>query len=315
MSKNILITGISGFVGQNFVKYFNKQSDFKLFGLDIVFEEIEGVEKIYSWDELDKIDDMDVVIHLAGKAHDLKKTSDEQSYFDINYGLTKKIYDWFLSSSCSKFFLMSSVKAVADVVQGDFLTEEVQAKPITAYGRSKIKAEEYLLSRDLPRNKSYFILRPCMIHGPGNKGNLNLLYRFAKSGIPYPLGAFENKRSFLSVENLCFVFQEFINRDIDSGTYQVSDDEALSTNELISMISNALGKKPKIWNLPEKFISQLAKIGTRLKLPLTEERLMKLTENYVVSNDKIKAVLGTDFPVSARDGLVRTIESFSNPSK
>ncbi|MPQ46465.1 NAD-dependent epimerase/dehydratase family protein [Marinifilum sp. N1E240] len=313
--KKLLITGISGFVGQNLVKYFNNQSVFKLYGLDIVFKEIVGVEKIYSWNSLEEIRDIDIVIHLAGKAHDLKKTSDEQAYFDINYGLTKQIYDWFLTTNCSKFFLMSSVKAVADVVQGAFLTEEVKPAPITAYGRSKIKAEEYLLSKKLPTEKSFFILRPCMIHGPGNKGNLNLLYRFAKSGIPYPLGAFENKRSFLSVENLCFVFKEFINRDIDSGIYQLSDDESLSTNELISIISNTLGKKSKIWNLPETFIVRLAKFGTRLKLPLTEERLVKLTENYVVSNDKIKKVLERNLPVSAREGLIKTIESFSSLSK
>lgn len=307
---NILITGISGFVGRNLVEYLRFQHIYRIFGLDIVFEEINGVEKIYSWDELDRIEAIDIVIHLAGKAHDLKNTSDDKIYFDVNYGLTKKIYDWYLNSNCSKFFLMSSVKAVADMVQGGFLEEDEKPNPITAYGKSKLKAEEYILSQRLSSGKSYYIFRPCMIHGPGNKGNLNLLYRFAKSGIPYPLGSFDNKRSFLSIGNLCFVFNEFINEDIQSGIYQVSDDEAISTNDLISIISTTLGRKTRIWKLPVKFIAGFAKIGTLLRLPLTEERLLKLTENYVVSNQKIKSVLKKDLPISANVGLRSTIESF-----
>jgi nucleoside-diphosphate-sugar epimerase len=85
------------------------------------------------------------------------------------------------------------------------LTEEVEPKPLTHYGKSKLMAEEYILSQPLSVGKSYYILRPCMIHGPGNKGNLNLLYQIVQKGIPYPLAAFENKRSFLSIENLCFI--------------------------------------------------------------------------------------------------------------
>ncbi|MDP4679990.1 MAG: nucleoside-diphosphate-sugar epimerase, partial [Cyclobacteriaceae bacterium] len=100
--------------------------------------------------------------------------------------------------------------------------------------------EEYIQSQPLPQGKSYYILRPCMIHGPGNKGNLNLLYKLISNGIPYPLAAFENKRSFLSVENLCFVIRELLERDdIPSGIYNVSDDEVLSSNTLIKLIAKA----------------------------------------------------------------------------
>jgi hypothetical protein len=71
-----------------------------------------------------------------------------------------------------------------------------------------------------------------MIHGEGNKGNLNLLYQLVSKGLPWPLGNFKNQRSFLSIENLCFVIREIVERnDILFGIYQVADDEALSTNE------------------------------------------------------------------------------------
>ena len=73
-----------------------------------------------------------------------------------------------------------------------------------------------------------------MIHGPNNKGNLNLLYSFVKKNIPYPFGSFENKRSFVSIDNLCFVIKELIeNKEIPSGVYNISDDQTLSTNELV----------------------------------------------------------------------------------
>jgi len=133
-----------------------------------------------------------------------------------------------------------------------------------------------------------------MIHGPGNKGNLNLLYKLVQKGSPWPLGAFENKRSFTSIDNLTFIIDQIIEKDIDPGIYQVADDEALSTNELIQLIATAQNRKSIIWKIPKKLIKFSAKIGDYLHLPLNSERLKKLTESYVVSNQKIKKALGIE---------------------
>jgi len=151
-----------------------------------------------------------------------------------------------------------------------------------------------------------------MIHGQGNKGNLNLLYKLASKGIPWPLGVFENKRSFCSIDNLMFIIKEMIEReDIPSGVFNVADDEALSTNDVISILAKSQNKKAKIWNVSKGLIQLLAKLGDLLHLPLTTERLQKLTESYVVSNQKIKIAIGKDFPVSAKAGLLKTFQSFS----
>jgi len=308
--KSILITGISGFVGTNLVKYFVENSDYKIYGLDINNPKIDNVDKIWNWSELDLIKDIDVVIHLAGKAHDLKNSSDDKAYFDINYGLTKTIFDWYKKSNATKFFLMSSVKAVADVVNGE-LTEDVVPNPITAYGKSKIMAEEYIQSVELPDDKGFYIFRPCMIHGPGNKGNLNLLYSLVSKGLPWPLASFDNKRSFLSVQNLAFVFSSFIDGNIKSGIYNISDNEPISTNKLIEIISEGVGKRCKLWHISTAFIKFVAKIGDAIRLPLNSERLQKLTENYVVSNNKLKSVLFTELPLSSTSGLKLTVQSFS----
>lgn len=306
----ILITGIHGFVGSNLVAYLAKDNE--LYGLDIIAPEKEGVVKTYSWDDLNagNVTEVDAIIHLAGKAHDTKNQSAAEVYFKVNTGLTQKIFDWFLSQpSCRKFVFFSTAKAAADKVDG-ILTEDVTPAPVGPYGESKIKAEQYILSK-MPADRQVYIFRPCMIHGPGNKGNLNLLYNVVRKGIPYPLGAFENKRTFTSVENICFAVNGVLTRDVPSGIYNMGDDEALSTNELIEEICRSLGKRAHIWHLPKGLMNGVAKLGGALHLPLNPERLRKLTEDYISSNEKIKKALGVEkMPVDARAGLQRTLESF-----
>lgn len=311
---NILITGIHGFVGSNLVAALAKEH--VLYGLDIVIPKKEGVVKTFSWEDVEsrQLPVVDVIIHLAGKAHDTKNKAQAQEYFDINTGLTKKIFDFFLHSSARKFIFFSSVKAAADFVVGDVLTEEVIPTPVGPYGESKIAAEEYIFSKEIQwrDSKEVYVLRPCMIHGPGNKGNLNLLYHVVKKGLPWPLGDFENRRTFTSIDNLCYVIDGLIQKEVPSGIYHMADDEALSTNELIALICDVLGKKPRIWKVNRKFMTGCARLGSAVHLPLNLERLRKLTENYVVSNAKIKSALGISrMPVRAEEGIRKTLKSFS----
>lgn len=310
----ILITGIHGFVGTNLVKSLKEQHT--LYGLDIIMPQKEGIVRTYSWNDLERgiIPEIDAIIHLAGKAHDTKNQSNAETYFQVNTELTKKVYDYFLHSSAQKFIFFSSVKAAADIVPGGILTESIVPNPVGPYGESKIKAEEYIQSK-WPDNKSVYILRPCMIHGPGNKGNLNLLYQVVSKRIPWPLGSFENRRSFTSIGNLCFVIEGLISKPVPSGIYHIGDDEALSTNELIEVICEALGRKAHIWHINKGLMELIAHLSGFLRLPLNPERLRKLTENYVVSNTKIKAALGIrQMPIRAKDGLILTIRSFKDHS-
>lgn len=306
----ILITGVHGFVGSNLVKALSKEHI--IYGLDIISPTKEGVRYTFSWDFLDcedGIPEVDAIIHLAGKAHDTKNEAAADVYFKVNTELTKKIYDYFLKSKAKKFIFFSTAKAAADKVEG-VLTEDVVPSPVGPYGESKIAAEKYI-QEHLANDKQVYILRPCMIHGPGNKGNLNLLYGVVKNGIPWPLGAFENRRTFTSIENLCFVINGLLTKDVPTGIYNMGDDEALSTNELIEEICKSLGKNAHIWKLPKGLMTGVAKIGGALHLPLDSERLRKLTENYISSNAKIKKALGVEkMPVDAREGLQRTLESF-----
>lgn len=319
----ILITGVHGFVGSNLVKYLAPSHT--IYGLDIIAPEKEGVVKTFSWDDLDKegeIPPVDAIIHLAGKAHDTRNKSAAEVYFKVNTDLTKRIFDWFFANStATKFVFFSTAKAAADRVDG-VLTENVKPSPVGPYGESKILAETYIKNKcgvlsytqhEWPsvNGKDVYIFRPCMIHGPGNKGNLNLLYSVVSKGIPWPLGAFDNRRTFTSVENICFAVEGVLTRDVPSGIYNMGDDEALSTNELIKVICSVLGKKAHIWNISKGFMNGLAKVGGWLHLPLNPLRMQKLTENYVSSNLKIKKALGIErFPVDAQEGLKTTISCF-----
>ncbi len=314
----VLITGVHGFVGSNLVKALSKEHT--IYGLDIIAPEKDGVVKTYSWEDVDadRIPAVEGIIHLAGKAHDTKNQAATDVYFKVNTGLTQKIFDYFLvHDSIKKFVFFSTAKAAADRVEG-VLTEDVVPSPVGPYGESKIAAEQYIMSC-MEHNyyqvagRGIYVFRPCMIHGPGNKGNLNLLYNVVKKGIPWPLGAFENRRTFTSIENVCFAVDGVLAKDVPSGIYNMGDDEALSTNELIEEICKSLGKKAHIWKLPKGLMCGIAKIGGLLHLPLDPERLRKLTENYISSNAKIKAALGVEkMPVDAREGLKVTLESFNS---
>lgn len=309
MYKTILITGATGFVGTNLNEYL--KTCYEVFSMSVRYKS-----------DQDFIVKADAIVHLAGKAHDLKKVSQHQDYYDSNFELTRQLFDAFLHSEATVFIFMSTVKAIADEVKG-VLTEDgvvnsnslnstfQHCEPTTHYGIAKHMAEEYLLNQQLPEGKRVYILRPCMIHGPGNKGNLNLLYKLVSKGLPWPLGAFENQRSFLSVENLCFVIKELLeNEAIPSGVYNVADDKAFSTNELIQMLGESLGKSAKFWRISQNIIRFIAKVGDIFPLPLNSERLQKLTESYVVSNQKIIKAMGKSLPTLSEDGLRLTFKSF-----
>lgn len=283
----VYITGITGFIGQNLSHYLGEN----VVGVNLRKQEHLVFEKGAA------------VVHLTGKAHDLKKTSQASEYFAVNTELTKKVFDAFLVSDAGVFVFMSTIKAA-----------EGAGKQASAYSQSKYQAEKYILAQKVPPGKRVYILRPVMVHGPGNKGNLNVLFVAVKRLGIWPLAAFENQRSFVSVENLCFVIKELINHEnVASGVYAVADEEALSTNELVALAGEAIGKKVAFWKVPKGLVILLAKLGDVLPLPLNSERLEKLTENAVVDASPLLKALGIkSLPLRTLAGFKKTFESFTN---
>lgn len=319
MVKKILISGSNGFVGSNLIRYLlcNHIGDFRIFSLTRSKE----VNTLYSlsWSELDEVEKLDIstFIHLAGIAHDLGGDNfGKDEYFEVNTNLSVNLFRSFLRSTATQFIFLSSVKAVADVVDG-ILTEDSEENPMTPYGQSKLIAEK-IMQRELENwqisnlefKKKLIILRPCMIHGPGNKGNLNLLFQLVSKNLFWPLASFQNQRSYLSIDNLCFVIHEFLTRDLHHGIYNVADDRPLSTNELIKLISLATQKRIFFLRIPKSFVIFMSEIGDKFNLPLNSSRIEKLTGNYIVSNQKLSVTLGSSLPLENSRGMLITIKSF-----
>ncbi len=279
------ITGHTGFIGSHLLKQL---------GASAVGHDLRTQASI-------SLKPGDALVHLAGKAHDLKNTAGAADYFEVNTELTKRVFEQFLASEASCFVFVSTVKAL-----------EGEDKGASAYSQSKYQAEQYILSKKLPAGKRVYILRPVMVHGPGNKGNLNLLFGVVKRLPFWPLAAFDNRRSFVSVENLCFVIRELIDREqVASGVYTVADQQALSTNELVALAANALQKKVVFWKLPKGLVILLAKLGDLLPLPLNSERLEKLTQNAVVDGSPLLKALGIkSLPLRTLAGFKKTFASF-----
>ena len=288
----IFITGHTGFIGKYFI---SKNTNYIFF----------------KFDKKNVVNDVDVFLHFAGRAHDLENINSLDKYLEDNTDLTKKIFDQFLLSKAKKFIFLSSVKACTDKVK-TVLTETDISFPTSPYGISKRYAEDYILDKikSNPEKKVY-ILRPCMVHGPGNKGNLNLMYKFIMKYRFWPFGGFNNKRNYCGIDTLCFVINQLIGfNNINSGIYNVTDDDPISTNDLVRLIAKMKNRNIVIIPIPKFLVYYICKFGDIFNLSFNTHRLSKLTENFIVSNKKIKSVIGSDFHYSSVDNFNKTFNSF-----
>jgi nucleoside-diphosphate-sugar epimerase len=300
--KKVILAGASGFIGQNLSKYL----------IDKGFDVQELSLRTANW-KTNINSEINVFVNLVGKAHDHKGLASEQDFFYANYELTKNLFQVFLDSKATLFVQLSSIAAIEEEGYNGIIDESKTSNSKSFYGKSKRKAEEFLLNYKLPEEKKVVIVRPTMVHGPNDKGNLSLLFKIINKGIPYPLGAFDNERSFIGIYNLCFILEKIIlnEKQMQSDFYNLADDESISTLQIIKTIASALNKKPKILFLPSKLVVFIARIGDWIGLPLNSKRLMKMTSNLVVANKKIKLALNIDkLPFTAQEGLEMTIKSF-----
>ena len=312
----VFLTGISGFIGSGLVAYLQPDEGISIFGHGRDFDKVTQKFKdsrvtlvpTYSAQIFDELG-IDCVVHLAGIAHDLSNKYNQEDYNKVNFEGTVSVFEKFANSRAGKFIFLSSIKAAIDS-SSTVVNEDVAPHPTSPYGQSKRMAEEYIQQYKLPESKRVYIFRPVMIHGKGNKGNLNTLFKYIESGSPYVFGAYRNNRSFLSADNLHFAIKNFLKNDYPSGTYHLADDTPLSTTELITIISETLGRKPNIWNIPTGIIDPISRIASMFGFPL-ERMKQKLTESLVVSNEKLKGVLHEPLPLDVRTGLKNTLLTFN----
>ena len=293
----VIISGSNGFIGKNL--------------LNILPESVGVSLRSSNWK--DSFFEANAIINLVGKAHEHSGTATKQDYYYANLELTKEIFKTFIKSNSSLLIHISSIAAVEEFESKNPLTESDGCHPVSWYGKSKRAAELWLLEQEIPKNKKLIIIRPPMVHGPGDKGNLGMLYNFISKGLPYPFASFDNSRSFISMNNFVYYIQEILAnfKQLESGIYHVSDNEPVSTLEIIDIIKEITNKRVLRINLPNFLIRFFANIGDYIPIPINNKRLKKLTSSLYVSNSKINSLLKIErLPETGKEGLKRTIEWF-----
>lgn len=297
----VTIFGSSGFIGKNLSKSLREEFNVLEVSLRNPLWETEIDEKT------------DIFINLVGKAHDHKGVATDEEYYVANVEIAQKIFSVFQKSSAKMLIHISSLAAIEEYESVTPICETAPCRPVSTYGKTKRICEEWLLGQNLIPQKKLIIIRPPMVHGPGDRGNLDLLYKIISKGIPYPLAAFRNQRSFISVNNFIFYIRQIMlsSQKLETGIYHIADDMPVDTREIIEIIRKTENIKSRDLYLPKILVKTVAKMGDVIPIPLNSKKLKKLTNNLIVSNEKINTLLEiNNLPLTAREGLELTIKSF-----
>ncbi|MBF0445537.1 MAG: NAD-dependent epimerase/dehydratase family protein [Magnetococcales bacterium] len=243
------------------------------------------------------MDGVNGVFHLAGKAHALSETVGEESqYEEVNVGGTNALLNAATAAKVGFFVFFSSVKSMGDGGE-ELLSESCQLPPQTPYGKSKLAAEKLVLNAEQIPHCA--ILRPTMVYGPNNPGNLGKMILAINRGFFPPFPKIKNRRSMLHVDDLVqAAILAANNQNAHKQSYIVSDGEAYSTYQLYIWICAALQKQPPAWSIPLPILQGLAIIGdgigvvTQKRFMFNSDALAKLTQSAIYSTDKIKKELG-----------------------
>lgn len=279
----VLVTGASGFVGPHVVAALLQAGYRPRIAQRKPQPVPAGAEAVLTGDLAAPVDwraaleGVDHVVHLAGLAH-AGPGLDEALYRRINTEATLELARAAEAAGISRFVYLSSIKAMTDAFDGPPLTEDVQAAPGDAYGRSKLAAEQGLAARDL----GWVALRPVLIYGPGVKANMAALLRLARLPAPLPLGGLKAPRSLLAVENLASAILFALTPACPARqAYTVADPEPISVSDMLAAMRSGLGRGPGLLPVPETWLRRLARLAGR------EETFLKLAGSLVARPERL----------------------------
>jgi len=305
----ILVTGANGFIGRHLVATLSSRG-----------EEVVAVSRHQptpaarvEWRPTPDLDDgtkwgpllggCDAVVHLAGVAH--RRVTDHDAYAAelqrVNVDATMRLYEASRSCGVQRFIFVSSLAAVTSRSAG-LVDETTPARPCNPYGRSKLAAEQALIALNGNDGTSLTVLRPPVIYGRGNPGNMDRIFRLIRSGLPLPFGSLCNRRSFLYVGNFCDAVHKCLLAPVSvAGTYFVSDRCDLSTPELIQLIAEASGRRARLWPFPASLWNMVARLQP-------DGSTAKLVGSLYVDVAPLMNVLKWSPPFTPAQGLRATIE-------
>jgi nucleoside-diphosphate-sugar epimerase len=298
----ILVTGATGFIGSHLVPFLESRHEVTTLNA----REVSATN--HEWQS--QVDDCEVLVHLAGRAHVSTNALDEQIYKTVNTDLTETLAKQMARTNKHMIFVSTSVvygeqsqKSKAFVV-GDRL------HAVSPYASSKIAAEDALQKISLQNQFNYTIIRPPLVYGPSVKANFLSMLKWVKSGLPLPLGSARNLRSLVSVRNLADLIENCAtNTAAKNQIFNVSDDHDVSTTELLSAIAAAMNKPARLVKVPLPIL----KLGSKI---IGKPRAYDgLCGSFQLDVSQTKQKLGWHAPFSLQDEIAKTVAAFLSGAK
>lgn len=307
---HILVTGASGFVGKALCKSLVQQGDIVTAVVRGASAKIPNVKLVVTnlssqTDWQDTLKNIDIIIHLAGRAHVMKETEDDpyKAYAEINIEATRHLAEQAALCGVKRFVFVSTVKVNGESTGLNAFNEFKQVLPEDDYAKTKYEAEKALNHIAKKTKLEVVIVRPPLIYGEGVKANFKNLIRLSQSGFPMPFGAIHNKRSLLYIENLIdFLLLCTNHPKAANETFLISDDDDVSTTQLIQTIAVASNKKSLLLPIPMGWLTLLLKLIGKQSLSL------RLFGSLQVDITKAKTLLNWCPPYSFKEGISKTVK-------
>ncbi len=309
--KRILVTGATGFVGTQLCNDLIIEGYMPVCAIrnaspdltDFVNINIGDLNRDTDWSNA-FAKKIDTVVHLAARVHVMEEKEENplDLYREVNLEATKKLAEEAVKAKVRRFIYISTIKVNGEQTFGTpFSDKDKITPPYDYYGLTKHEAEEALKEICAQSKMELVIIRPPLVYGPKVKGNFISLIKLIDKGIPLPLGALKNKRSFIYVKNLTDAIIKCITTTEAAGkTFLVKDTQTLTTAELVELIKKSIKSPALILPIPISWLNMAAKLLKKQK------HIEKLTSSLEVNDDTIRKTLGWKPPFSVKEGLKET---------
>ena len=313
--KSILVTGANGFVGRRLVESLSADPTTTVYAasrrpLDTVLRNVTHVQlgDLASDELAERLFGIDVVVHLAARVHVMNETyADALAKFrHANVAATALLAESAAAAGVRRFVFVSSVKVNGEETPRDGAFRSTDAPcPHDPYGVSKLEAE-----RELQRITGAFgmelaIVRPVLVYGPGVGANFARMMRWLCRGVPLPFGSIDNLRSLIALDNLCDLLVTCAwHPAADGQTFLASDQEDISTPDLLRRLGIALGRPTRLFNIPQDALRWAFRWGGQA------EAGRRLCSSLRVDANPARQILSWRPPVSLDAALLRTAQHF-----
>ena len=310
VKQRILVTGATGFIGKALITGLMLQDYHVVATVRNENSSVPQCHKAFVTSEIDErtdwfevLDGIDVVIHLAARVHVMNDSTADPlaEYRKVNTAGTLNLARQAVTAGVKRFIFISSIKVNGERTgdrRGVAFSEDDVPCPQDAYAISKWEAEQGLMTIAKETGLEVVIIRPPLVYGPGVKANFRLLVEWVQRGVPLPLGAVHNKRSFVALDNLVsFIILCIEHPKAANEVFLISDGEDVSTTELLQKIARALGKRSFLLPVPEGLMTFVASLMGK------DDVADRLFGSLQVDCSKARELLGWKPVVSMDEGL------------